>query len=86
MDGMDCGCFARRHRESLILVKGPFIFGFVNEKSPSPKFVVALQDMQVKRPVSSGQVHLEPNLDSAEYELTLATDVIAKEFIDVVRE
>lgn len=42
--------------------------------------------VQVKRPASSGQVLLEPNLDGAKYELTLQTEAIAEEFIDAVRE
>jgi hypothetical protein len=87
---MNCGCFGRGegNRLRLILVKGPFIFVFENEKCRSPRFVVALQDMrvQVKRPASSGQVLLEPNLDGNEYELTFETEAIAEEFIDVVRE
>jgi hypothetical protein len=88
---MNCGCFGRGEGNeiSLILMKGPFIFVFENEKSPSPKFVVALQDMrvQVKRPASSGQMLLEPNLeDGAEYEFTFETEAIAEECIDAVRE
>jgi hypothetical protein len=87
---MNCGCFGRGEGNQirLILMKGPFVFVFENEKCRSPKFVVALQDMrvQVKRPASSGQVLLEPNLDGAEHELTFETEAIAEEFIDAVRE
>ena len=87
---MNCGCFGRGEGNCLrlILVKGPFIFVFENEKCRSPRFVVALQDMrvQVKRPASSGQVLLEPNLEGAEYEFMFETEAIAEEFIDAVRE
>jgi hypothetical protein len=89
MGGMDCGCFGggEGNRERLILVKGPFCFVFVNEKSPSPKFVVALKEMQVhlKLPASLRQVLMEPTFDGAEYELTFATETIAQEFVDAAR-
>jgi hypothetical protein len=90
MDVMDCGCFGggEGNRERLILVKGSFCFVFVNERSPVPKYAIALKEIraQVKQPASSGHVFLETILGDVEYELTFATEAIAQEFVDVVRE
>jgi hypothetical protein len=86
---MVCGWFGKckGKNESLILVKGPFCFVFVNGNAPSPKYAIALTEIraQVKHPASSGRVLLESPLGDVEYELAFATKEIAEEFADAVR-
>jgi hypothetical protein len=87
--GMDCGCFGvgERNRERLILVKGLFCFVFVNENAPSPKYAIALKDIQarVEHPSSSGHVLLETIMGDVEYELSFASEETARQFAEVVR-
>jgi hypothetical protein len=91
-DGLGCGCSGVRKedKDRYILVKGPFCFVFTNEDSSSPKYAIGLQNMraEVKHAGagSRGHVLLETNLGDMEYELSFATEAIAREFASTVQE
>jgi hypothetical protein len=92
-DGIGCGCFGgpKEDKDRYILVKGPFCFVFTSETSSSPKYAIGLQDMRGKfneksRAGSRGYVLLETNLGEMEYELSFATEAIAREFATTVQQ
>lgn len=90
-DDFGCGCGGRKEdKDRYILVKGPFCFVFTSEDSESPKYAIALQNMGAKVKQagagSRGHVLLETKLGEMEYELTFATEAIAKDFAKAVRE
>jgi hypothetical protein len=92
-DGIGCGCFdgPKEDKDRYILVKGPFCFVFTSEDSSSPKYAIGLQNMRAQfneksRAGSRGYVLLETNLSEMEYELSFATEAIAREFARTVQE
>jgi hypothetical protein len=89
-EGMIRGWFGKGNwiNEHLILVQGLFCFVFVSgNRALSPKYAIALKEIRarVKHPASSGHVLLETIMGDVEYELSFATEEIAREFADEVR-
>jgi hypothetical protein len=91
-DGLGCGCLGVRKedKDRYILVKGPFCFVFTSEDSDSPKYAIGLQNMAAKvrqaGAGSRGHVLLETSMGEMEYELSFATEAIAREFARTVEE
>jgi hypothetical protein len=72
----------------LILVQGLFCFVLMNgNRALSLKYTIPLKEIRVKvkHPASSGHVFLETIMGDVEYELSFATEDIAREFADEVR-
>jgi hypothetical protein len=89
-EGMIRGWFGKGHgiNEHLILVQGLFCFVFVSgNRALSPKYAIALKEIRakVKHPASAGRVLLETIMGDVKYELSFATEEIAREFADEVR-
>jgi hypothetical protein len=75
--------------ESLLLIKGPFIFVFDSEGCSSPKYAISLKLLQAKINKTEGGRHpvvLETSLGDVQYELSFVDAEICSRFVKVVKE
>jgi hypothetical protein len=91
-NGIGCGCFGSSgssNSESLLLIKGPFIFVFDSEGCSSPKYAISLKLLQAKINKTEGGRHpvvLETSLGDVQYELSFVDAEICSRFVKVVKE
>jgi len=92
--GIGCLCFAGQtsekgaNKERYLFIKGPHCFIYNSETSSTPKYAISLANVRAEvKPVAHGRhpVVLMDNLGDVQYELSFASDELAKQFANVVR-